>query len=82
MMKLMVNSQEIECTKAVKGADCINLYDGENVIAEFKGITDFAGYELSGGEWSKPEPTTEERMTELAETIDIILTEVISTLMV
>ena len=62
-MKLIVDkAEEIECTKVVKGEDFIDVYDGDNVIWQFGGISDFSGYELVDGEYSSPEPTQLEKM--------------------
>lgn len=62
-MKLIVDkTEEIECTKVVKGEDFIDVYDGDNVIWQFGGISDFSGYELVDGEYSSPEPTQLEKM--------------------
>jgi hypothetical protein len=63
-MKAVASGIEIQCTKAVKGADYIRLYDGENLIASFDGISDFGGYTIDGGEWETPMPTHEEKLRE------------------
>lgn len=60
-MKLILDGSEIiECTKVVKGADYIDVYDGDMIISQFGGINDFSGYVLEDGEFSEPEPTKEE----------------------
>ena len=51
-----------ECTKAVKGDNYITLYDGDRAIVTFAGISDFSGYTIEGGDWSDPEPTSEEQL--------------------
>lgn len=67
-MKLKAYGEELECAKAVKGADWIKLYDEAGIcIASFSGISDFAGYTLSGGEFEAPEKTAFEI---LQETVD------------
>lgn len=72
-MILSMGDMEIDCTKAVKGVDYIRIYDGNAEVASFKGITDFSGYALLGGDWSAPAPTPEERIAELEATIDALL---------
>ena len=56
-MKLIVRNEKFICTKAVKGADYIQLFNGESKSALFAGISDFSGYSIEGGEWSAPTPT-------------------------
>lgn len=70
MIKLIFNGEEIECTKAIKGTDFIQVFDGENVIAEFSGISDFAGYTLEGGEFSLPAITDKESIEILATIVE------------
>ena len=75
-MKLIVdNAEEIECTKVVKGEDFIDVYDGDNVIWQFGGISDFSGYELVDGEYSSPEPTQLEKMQAQIDMLMKILAE-------
>lgn len=62
-MKLILDGvEEIECTKAVKGADYLHVYDGDNLIWSFEGVNGWDGYVLEGGEFSDPEPTELEKM--------------------
>lgn len=75
-MKLIVDeAEEIECTKVVKGEDFIDVYDGDNVIWQFGGISDFSGYELVDGEYSSPEPTQLEKMQAQIDMLMKILAE-------
>lgn len=69
-MKVTAYGEEYDCTKAVKGADFIRLYDGNmEEYCVFGGINSFEGYEITGGEWSVPEKTDKERIAELEETL-------------
>ena len=62
-MKVTVYGTEYECSKSEKGNDFVRLYDERgNVFAEFLGISNFSGYLISGGDWSVPEPTQEQRI--------------------
>ena len=75
-MKLIVDkAEDIECTKVVKGEDFIDVYDGDNVIWQFGGISDFSGYELVDGEYSSPEPTQLEKMQAQIDMLMKILAE-------
>lgn len=73
-LKLIAYNQAFECSKAVKGADYIKVYDANHLlIAEFSGITNFDGYSLENGEFSEPELTEIDQiqlaLTELAELV-------------
>ena len=75
-MKLIVTGIEIEieCTRAIKGNDWIKVYNGDAVIAEFRGVSDFSGYELIDGEWSPPTHSDAERIEALeAALLEVIL---------
>ena len=49
MKTLTANGEQIQATRVVKRTDSITCYDANNnVIAEFRGISDFAGYSLDG----------------------------------
>ena len=75
-MKLIVDkTEESACTKVVKGEDFIDVYDGDNVIWQFGGISDFSGYELVDGEYSSPEPTQLEKMQAQIDMLMKILAE-------
>ena len=61
-MKIKCFNEIIECEKAVKGKDYINIYIGQvdYPSCSYSGISDFSAYELLEGEWSNPELTKEE----------------------
>lgn len=66
-MIIKIYGTDYTCEKAVKGTDFVHLYDGsENLIGSFSGISDFSEYVLKDGEWTEPEPLTEEILLELA----------------
>ena len=56
-MKVIAYGESYECTKAEKGSNYIQLYNGEEKGVLFAGISDFSGYSIEGGEWSAPTPT-------------------------
>lgn len=56
-MKVIVYGEVYECTKAEKGTNYIQLYNGKEQGVLFAGISDFSGYSIEGGEWSAPTPT-------------------------
>lgn len=67
-MKAIIHGVEYECAKAIKGDDFVELYDASGgKIASFNGISDFSGYALDGGDWTEPQPTTEQRVSDLEE---------------
>lgn len=57
---------DYSCEKAVKGPDYIRLYDavGNNIVS-FEGVSDFAPYIISGGDWAAPEPTIDDYLLDL-----------------
>lgn len=58
--------QDISCVKAEKGADFIRAYaENGDCIFEATNVSDFSPYTLEDGEWSQPEMSEEERLTEL-----------------
>ena len=61
-MKIKCFNDIIECEKAVKGKDYINIYIGQvdYPSCSYSGISDFSTYEIIEGEWSYPELTKEE----------------------
>ena len=59
--------QEISCTKAVKGSDWVQAYNGDNIILEIKKLSDMSLVELDGGNWTEPELTAENRILVLEE---------------
>lgn len=66
-MTIKIYGTDYTCEKAVKGIDFVHLYDSsENLIGSFSGISDFSGYVLKDGDWTEPEPLTEEVLLELA----------------
>ena len=64
-MKVIAYGESYECTKAEKGSNYIQLYNGEEKGVLFAGISDFSGYSIEGGEWSAPEMSERERIEEL-----------------
>ena len=64
-MIVVVNDVQIECDKAIKGENFIELYMDGAKIASFEGISDFSGYSIEGGEWEIPLPSQEERLKAL-----------------
>ena len=56
-MKVIAYGEVHECTKAEKGTNYIQLYNGGEKGVLFAGISDFSGYSIEGGEWSAPTPT-------------------------
>lgn len=59
--------QETMCTKAVKGSDWVQAYNGDILLLEIKKLADMSLVELEGGEWTEPQPTTEQRVSDLEE---------------
>ena len=59
--------QETPCTKVVKGSDWVQAYDGDILVLEIKKLADMSLVELEGGEWTEPQPTTEQRVSDLEE---------------
>lgn len=58
MCKLIIGGDEvIVCDKVVKGDDYVYCYVGNNIEWAFEGVTEFDGYVLEEGEFSKPEPS-------------------------
>jgi hypothetical protein len=51
-MYLIANNERIECTKAEKGADFINVYDDNSIISAFLGISNFSGFSVEGGDFT------------------------------
>ncbi len=54
--------QETPCTKAVKGSDWVQAYNGDSLVLEIKKLPDMSLVELEGGEWTEPEPTEQEQL--------------------
>ena len=63
MPTVTYNGDSFSCTKAVKGANYIKLYDGEFLTVEFSGIVDFSKFAISGGGWTTPAGAEEVRGT-------------------
>lgn len=57
------NGDSFSCTKAVKGADYIDLYNNDTIIVKFGGIIDFAKFSITDGSWSAPDGAEEVRGT-------------------
>ena len=64
-MIVTANGERIECDKAIKGENFIELYMDGAKIASFQGISDFSGYSIEGGEWEIPLPSQQERLEAL-----------------
>jgi hypothetical protein len=76
-MKIKINGEIYECEKAVKGKDFVKLYDVDgNAIAEFRGIKDFAGYEVINGAWSEAPKTTEQILAEQLLSVQVELAKI------
>lgn len=55
-MKVRFLDEIFECEKAVKGSDFVHLLDkNDNVIASFKGVSDFSLFSIEEGEWTSAE---------------------------
>lgn len=60
MITVTFLDETYECTTALKGSDYIHLLDSdEGMVASFDGVTDFSGFEISGGEWCVPKSVGE-----------------------
>lgn len=58
--------QEITCQRAEKGADFVKAYNEKGLlIFEAAPVADFSDYMLEGGDWSSPELTDSDRISEL-----------------
>lgn len=57
------NGESFSCTRAAKGANYIELYDGNDLSVKFSGIVDFSLFTISDGEWSTPYGSEEVRAT-------------------
>lgn len=77
-MILKYYNEESSCDKAVKGPDYIICYQDDSVVAQFNGISDFAGYALTDDKgdpvpFHEPEPDEVTRLqlalTELYEEV-------------
>ena len=73
-MKVIAYGENYECTKAEKGTNYIQLYNGEEKGILFAGISDFSGYSIECGEWSAPTPTQADR-TEAQATYTAMMTD-------
>lgn len=73
-------SELYKCSKAVKSDDSATLYLEDGGKVEFKGVSDWSVFSISGGDWSAPEHTREEKLeaevAELKEALDILLSGV------
>lgn len=63
MPTVTYNGDSFSCTKAVKGADYIDLYSNDVLIVKFGGVVDFSKFTISGGSWSAPAGVEEVRGT-------------------
>lgn len=68
-MTVIANGEIFDCTKAVKGEDYIELFDGGECTAKFGGISDFTGYSIEGGSWHEPQATTQQQLDALLATV-------------
>ena len=60
MITVTYLGESYECTAALKGSEYIRLLDSAGcMVASFEGISDFSGFEISGGEWCVPKPEGE-----------------------
>lgn len=76
-MKIKINGEIYECTKAVKGKDFVELFDKENnIIADFSGISDFTGYEIIEGNWSEAPKTNEQILAEQLLSVQVELAKI------
>ena len=67
MMILRFMEQEVPCAYATKGTDWVKAHDEQgNTIFEANGVKDMSLFTLEGGEWTEPEPSTEEILLEMA----------------
>jgi len=76
-MIIIANGKAISCSKAVKGANYIKLYDSSgNVIATFSGISDFSGYSLTDDSGNVANFTTdvtaEQKLQQLETTVALL----------
>lgn len=52
MITINYNGETYSCSRAVKGSDFVRLYNDKGICTvAFEGISDFDGYEISGGDW-------------------------------
>lgn len=52
MSRVNFQNMSFECSRAIKGANYIRLYDSNNIqIAAFEEVTDFSLFTITGGEW-------------------------------
>ena len=62
-MVMTAYGQEINCTRAEKGADFVRAYDESGTcIFEATKVQSFGGYSIENGTWSEPEPTQLDRI--------------------
>ena len=60
MITVTYLGESYECITALKGSDYIRLLDSVGcMVASFEGVSDFSGFEISGGEWCTPKPEGE-----------------------
>lgn len=60
MITVTFLGESYECTTALKGSNYIHLLDDMGcMIASFDGVSDFSGFEISGGEWCVPKSESE-----------------------
>ena len=55
------NGESYDCTKAVKGTNYINLYEGDILSVKFEGVVDFSAFTITEGDWSEPAGAEEVR---------------------
>lgn len=58
MIRVMFQDIVIECSRAVKGANYIRLYNDNNIkIVAFEEVADFSAFSIEGGEWEAGKST-------------------------
>ena len=88
MKKLLFNNNVYEAEVIIKTDNDIVGYSNNVVVFKFSGISDFSGFMLDDGqEFDEPAPSLEEKILQLkqekdqlAETLDMVLTDLIPTL--
>lgn len=74
MKQLVFRDQEFHAEQIVKTQDSIIGYISNDIVFEFRGISDFSAFKLSDGqEWDIPQPTGKDRIAELEKIINMIL---------
>lgn len=61
-MKITFAGQSYACTRAVKDEKNAVLYLEEGGTVTFSGVSNWAAFQLEGGDWSLPDVTPEEQL--------------------